>query len=142
MISRIVGAMSPRIPFRIFLISLSIKIKGTIFDVCAVLGDPSLFIITSEFPWSANGRAMTMNSNVGKTKLLTNLEKTKILGIGIVGDNAGDLISEAMLALEMNAIPEDIGMTIHPHPTLSETLANASDILTGSITELYIPKRI
>jgi dihydrolipoamide dehydrogenase len=106
------------------------------------LNEQSIRYTKAEFPWSANGRAMTMNSTVGKTKILTNLEKTKILGIGIVGDNAGDLISEAMLALEMNAIPEDIGMTIHPHPTLSETLANASDILTGSITELYIPKRI
>ena len=95
----------------------------------------------AEFPWTANGRAMTMNATIGKTKILTNLNQTQILGVGIVGDNAGDLISEAMLALEMNAIPEDIGMTIHPHPTLSETIANASEILTGSITELYIPKK-
>ena len=83
-----------------------------------------------------------MNATEGKTKILTNLEKTQILGVGIVGDNAGDLISEAMLALEMNANPEDIGMTIHPHPTLSETIANSSEIITGSITELYIPKKL
>ena len=105
------------------------------------LNEQSIEYNKAEFPWSANGKAMTINATEGKTKILTNLDKTQILGIGIVGDNAGDLISEAMLALEMNAIPEDIGMTIHPHPTLSETMANASEILTGSITELYIPKK-
>jgi dihydrolipoamide dehydrogenase len=105
------------------------------------LNEQSIRYNKAEFPWAANGRAMTMNATIGKTKILTNIDKTQILGIGIVGDNAGDLISEAMLALEMNAIPDDIGMTIHPHPTLSETIANASEILTGSITELYIPKK-
>jgi len=105
------------------------------------LNEQSIKYNKAEFPWAANGRAMTMNATIGKTKILTNIDKTQILGIGIVGDNAGDLISEAMLALEMNAIPDDIGMTIHPHPTLSETIANASEILTGSITELYIPKK-
>lgn len=105
------------------------------------LNEQSIKYNKGEFPWTANGRAMTMNATIGKTKILTNSDKTQILGIGIVGDNAGDLISEAMLALEMNAIPEDIGMTIHPHPTLSETIANTSEILTGSITELYIPKK-
>lgn len=105
------------------------------------LNEQSIKYKKAEFPWSANGRAMTMNATNGKTKILTNLDQTQILGIGIVGDNAGDLIGEAMLALEMNAIPEDIGMTIHPHPTLSETIANASEILNGSITELYIPKK-
>ena len=105
------------------------------------LNEQSIRYNKAEFPWTANGRAMTMNATIGKTKILTNIDKTQILGIGIVGDNAGDLISEAMLALEMNAIPDDIGMTIHPHPTLSETIANASEILTGSITELYIPKK-
>lgn len=105
------------------------------------LNEQSIEYNKAEFPWSANGKAMTINATEGKTKILTNLDKTQILGIGIVGDNAGDLISEAMLALEMNAIPEDIGMTIHPHPTLSETMANAAEILTGSITELYIPKK-
>ena len=106
------------------------------------LKEQSIKYNKSEFPWSANGRAMTMNATEGKTKILTNLEKTQILGVGIVGDNAGDLISEAMLALEMNANPEDIGMTIHPHPTLSETIANSSEIITGSITELYVPKKL
>ena len=105
------------------------------------LNEQSIEYNKAEFPWAANGKAMTINATIGKTKILTNLDKTQILGIGIVGDNAGDLISEAMLALEMNAIPEDIGMTIHPHPTLSETMANAAEILTGSITELYIPKK-
>ena len=58
-----------------------------------------------------------------------------------MGEHAGDLISEAMLAMEMRAVPEDIALTIHPHPTLSETILNASEILTGSITELFIPKK-
>ena len=95
----------------------------------------------AEFPWSASGKAMSINATNGKTKILTNKENTRILGVGIVGEHAGDLISEAMLAIEMRAIPEDIALTIHPHPTLSETIFNASEILTGSITDLYIPKK-
>ena len=90
------------------------------------------------FPWSASGRAMTTGSTIGKTKILTSKDNSKILGVGICGVNAGELISEAMLAIEMGANIEDIGLTIHPHPTLSETIANASEILTKTITDLYI----
>ena len=90
------------------------------------------------FPWSASGRAMTTGSTIGKTKVLTSKDNSKILGVGICGVNAGELISEAMLAIEMGANIEDIGLTIHPHPTLSETIANASEILTKTITDLYI----
>ena len=104
------------------------------------LNENKIQYIKSVFPWSASGRAMSVNATNGLTKILTTPEKDKILGIGIVGDNAGDLIGEAMLAIEMRAVPEDIGLTIHAHPTLSETLANAAEILSGTITDLYIPK--
>ena len=93
------------------------------------------------YPWAASGRAMSINATHGKTKILTNKDNTKILGIGIVGEHAGDLISEAVLAMEMRAVPEDIALTMHPHPTLSETIFNASEILTGSITDLYLHKQ-
>ncbi len=90
------------------------------------------------FPWSASGRAMTNGQAIGKTKILTSEDNSRILGVGISGNNAGELISEAMLAIEMGANIEDISLTIHPHPTLSETFANASEVLTKTITDLYI----
>ena len=90
------------------------------------------------FPWSASGRAMTTGSTSGKTKILTSKDNSLILGVGICGTNAGELISEAMLAIEMGANIEDISLTIHPHPTLSETIANASEMITKTITDLYI----
>ena len=72
---------------------------------------------------------------------MANPENDKILGVGIVGHNAGDIISEAALAIEMQAGAEDLSLTLHPHPTLSETLFNASEILTASITDLFIPQK-
>ena len=105
------------------------------------LNEKSIEYEKSEFPWIASGRALSVNAEIGKTKMLTNKDKTKILGVGIVGENAGDLISEATLAIEMQATPEDISLTIHPHPTLSETISNSSEILTNTITDLYIPKK-
>ena len=105
------------------------------------LNEKSIEYKKSDFPWSASGRALSVNAHIGKTKMLTNKSKTKILGVGIVGENAGDLISEATLAIEMQASPEDIALTIHPHPTLSETISNSSEILTNTITDLYIPKK-
>ena len=95
----------------------------------------------AEFPWGASGRALSIGAQNGKTKILANPENDKILGVGIVGHNAGDIISEAALAIEMQAVAEDLSLTIHPHPTLSETLFNASEILTGSVTDLFIPKK-
>ena len=76
----------------------------------------------------------------GKTKILFCKKSKKILSIGIVGHSAGDLIGEATLAIEMNAFADDIALTIHPHPTLSETIANASEMIEGTITDLYVPK--
>ena len=90
------------------------------------------------FPWSASGRALTNNSSEGKTKILSSKDNSKILGVGIVGFNAGEIISEATLAMEMGASLEDIALTIHPHPTLSETFSNSAEIILKTITDLYV----
>ena len=93
------------------------------------------------FPWAASGRSLSLGRNEGLTKIICEKETGRILGAGMVGSNAGELIAEAVLALEMGADAEDIGLTIHPHPSLSETFAFAAEIITGSITDLYIKKR-
>ncbi|MEN9725841.1 MAG: hypothetical protein RL434_207 [Pseudomonadota bacterium] len=93
------------------------------------------------FPWAANGRALSMGRGEGMTKLLFDPADKRIIGAGIVGPNAGDLIAETALAIEMGADAEDIGLTIHPHPTLSETVAMAAEMFTGSITDLYVPRK-
>ena len=93
------------------------------------------------FPWAASGRALTMGESSGKTKILSSKDNSKILGIGIVGHNAGELINEASLAIEMGTSIEDLSLTIHAHPTLSETISNTAEILDGTITDLYIPKK-
>ena len=94
-----------------------------------------------EFPWSASGKAVAMGINQGKTKILFDPETKRVLGVGIVGPGAGDMISEGVLAIEMGADAEDIGLTVHPHPTLSETVGLASEVFTGTITDLYLQKR-
>jgi dihydrolipoamide dehydrogenase len=96
---------------------------------------------SGDFPWAASGKALAIGANRGKTKILFDPETKKVLGVGIVGPGAGDLISEGMLAIEMGADAEDIGLTIHPHPSLSETLAAAAEMFSGTITDLYIPKK-
>ena len=93
-----------------------------------------------EFPWAASGKALALHRIEGKTKLLFDPESKKIISAGIIGPNAGDLIGEAVLAIEMGADAEDIGLSIHPHPTLTETVANAAEMFIGTITDLYIPK--
>jgi dihydrolipoamide dehydrogenase len=95
----------------------------------------------AEFPWGASGKAIATGQSIGKTKLLFNPDNGKLLGVSIVGAHAGDIISEGALAIEMGADAEDIGLTIHPHPTLSETFANAAEVFSGTITDLYVPKR-
>lgn len=92
------------------------------------------------FPWAASGRALGLGRKEGMTKILCDKVTKRILGAGIVGPHAGDLIAEAVLALEMGADAEDIGLTIHPHPTLSETFAFAAEMVAGTITDLY-PRR-
>ena len=94
-----------------------------------------------EFPWTASGKAIIMGAKQGKTKILFDPETKQVLGVGIVGSGAGDMISEGMLAIEMGADAEDIGLTIHPHPTLGETFGMAAEVFQGTITDLYIPKK-
>jgi dihydrolipoamide dehydrogenase len=93
------------------------------------------------FPWAASGRALALNADEGFTKLLFDKETHRLLGAGIVGTNAGDLVAEMALAIEMGADAADVGLTIHPHPTLSETLAFAAEAFEGTLTDLYLPKR-
>lgn len=95
----------------------------------------------SSFPWAASGRAISMARDEGYTQLLFDKKTRRILGAGITGINAGELIAETVLALEMGADMEDIGLTIHPHPTLSETILFAAETATGTITDLYLPKK-
>ena len=93
------------------------------------------------FPWAASGRALATGRDDGMTKLIFDAKTRRLLGAAIVGVNAGELIAETVLALEMGADAEDIGLTVHPHPTLSETIFFASEMAEGSITDLYAPKK-
>jgi len=93
------------------------------------------------FPWAASGRSLSLGRDEGSTKVLFDETTERIIGCGIVGPNAGDLIAEAALAIELGADAADVGMTIHPHPTLSETVAMAAEAFEGTITDLYLPKK-
>ncbi len=93
------------------------------------------------FPWAASGRSLALNRDEGFTKLLFDKQTHRVIGAGIVGTNAGDLIAEVGLAIEMGADAADVGLTIHAHPTLSETLAFAAEAFEGTLTDLYIPKK-
>ena len=94
-----------------------------------------------QFPWAASGRALALGRSEGFTKLLFDKKTKRVLGGAVVGPNAGDLIAEIGLAVEMGADAADISLTIHPHPTLSETVALASEAFEGTLTDLYMPKR-
>ena len=93
------------------------------------------------FPWAASGRSLTLGRTEGLTKLLFDEATGRLIGCGIVGPNAGDLISEAALAIELGADAADLALTIHPHPTLSETIGLAAEAFEGTITDLYLPKK-
>jgi dihydrolipoamide dehydrogenase len=93
------------------------------------------------FPWLASGRSLTLGRDEGITKVLFDESTDRIIGCGIVGPNAGDLIAEPAIAIEMGADAADIGLTIHPHPTLSETIGFAAEAFEGTITDLYLPKK-
>ena len=93
------------------------------------------------FPWAASGRALGIHRSEGLTKLIFDPETKRILGAGIVGRNAGELIGETVLALEMGAAAEDIGLTIHPHPPLNESIGMAAEMAEGTITDLMPPRR-
>jgi dihydrolipoamide dehydrogenase len=98
-------------------------------------------IVKGTFPWAASGRSLSIGRNEGLSKVLFDKKTGQLIGAGIVGTNAGELIAEAVLALEMGADAEDIGLTIHPHPTLSETLNFASEVAAGTCTDIYMPKK-
>jgi dihydrolipoamide dehydrogenase len=98
-------------------------------------------IETASFPWAASGRALGNGRDDGITKLIIDPDSKRILGAGIVGVNAGELLAEAVLALEMNADIHDLALSVHAHPTLSETLAMAAEMADGSITDLFVPKK-
>ncbi len=93
----------------------------------------------ARFPWGASGRASTLNRNDGLTKIITDPETDHVIGVGIVGPGAGELIAQGAIAIEMGATAEDIGLTIHPHPTLSETIMESADLIFGSGTHVYRP---
>ena len=93
------------------------------------------------FPWAASGRSLSLGRSEGLTKLIVDEKTRRIIGAGIAGPNAGELISEVALAIEMGSDVEDIALTIHPHPTLSETVALSAEIFEGTITDLYLPKK-
>ena len=93
------------------------------------------------FPWAASGRSLALNRDEGFTKILFDKESHRVIGAGIVGTNAGELVAEVGLAIEMGADASDVGLTVHAHPTLSETVAFAAEAFEGTLTDLYIPKR-
>jgi dihydrolipoamide dehydrogenase len=93
------------------------------------------------FPWAASGRSLSLGRDEGMTKLLFDPSTHRVIGGGIVGPNAGELISEVALAVEMGSDAADLGLTIHPHPTLSETVMFAAEAMEGTLTDLYVPKK-
>jgi dihydrolipoamide dehydrogenase len=98
-------------------------------------------ISVAKFPWAASGRAVTLDRMEGLTKLLIDPKTERVLGVGIVGAGAGELIAEGVLAIEMCALAADVGMTIHPHPTLSETVMESAEIFYGHATDIYRPQK-
>ena len=98
-------------------------------------------VTIAKFPWGASGRAISLGRTDGVTKLIVHPESQRVLGVGICGPGAGELISEGVLAIEMGATVQDMAMTIHPHPTLSETVMEAAEVFFGHATHVYRPKR-
>lgn len=98
-------------------------------------------VVIAKFPWGASGRATTLDRNDGMTKLIVDPETERILGVAIVGTGAGELIAEGTLAIEMGAVVKDLELTIHPHPTLSETMMFSAELFFGNATDMYRPKR-
>ena len=98
-------------------------------------------IKVAKFPWAASGRAVTIDRPEGLTKLLFDPQSERVLGVGIVGAGAGEMIAEGVLAIEMAALASDVALTIHPHPTLSETVMESAEVFFGTSTHIYRPKR-
>jgi dihydrolipoamide dehydrogenase len=95
----------------------------------------------AKYPWVASGRAATLDRTDGLTKIIVDPETERVLGVGIVGSGAGELIAEGTLAIEMGALAVDLKLTIHPHPTLSETVMEAADVFFGESVHVYKPKK-
>jgi dihydrolipoamide dehydrogenase len=100
-------------------------------------GEQKVDIKVVRFPWAASGRALTLGRSEGLTKMILEPETGRILGVGIVGPNAGELIAEGTLAIEMAAVAEDLALTIHTHPTLSETVGEAAEVFLGHATHIF-----
>jgi len=98
-------------------------------------------IKVAKFPWAASGRATTLDRTEGMTKLIVDPATERILGVGLVGAGAGELVAEGTLAIEMGALAKDVALTIHPHPTLSETVMQSAEVFFGTSTDLYRPRR-
>jgi dihydrolipoamide dehydrogenase len=98
-------------------------------------------IVVAKFPWGASGRAITLDRTDGMTKLILDPESERLLGVGLVGPGAGELIAEGVLAIEMGANATDLKLSIHPHPTLTETLMESAEVFFGQATHVYRPKR-
>ena len=96
---------------------------------------------TASFPWAASGRAIASAATNGMTKLIFDKDTHRIIGGAIVGTNAGEMLGEIGLAIEMGADAEDIGLTVHPHPTVSETFNFAAEVAEGTCTDIYAPKK-
>ena len=101
----------------------------------------NIAVEVAKFPWTASGRATTLDRPDGLTKLIVDPETERVLGVGIVGSGAGELIAEGVLAIEMGALASDLKLTIHPHPTLSETMMEAADVFFGESAHVYKPKK-
>ena len=98
-------------------------------------------VAIAKFPWAASGRAITLDRTDGLTKLVIHPESGRVLGVGIVGPGAGELIEEGVLAVEMGASAADLKLTIHAHPTLSETVMESAEVFFGESTHVYKPKK-
>ena len=95
----------------------------------------------AKFPWGASGRAITLDRTDGLTKLVLDADTERVLGVGLVGPGAGELIAEGVLAIEMSATATDLKLSIHPHPTLTETVMESAEVFFGQATHVYRPRR-
>ena len=98
-------------------------------------------VTIAKFPWGASGRAITLDRTDGMTKLVIDPETERLLGVGLVGPNAGELIAEGVLAIEMSANATDLKLSIHPHPTLTETMMESAEVFFGQATHVYKPRK-